>query len=183
MIKEIQQEIKTNRTFLKGIGILEIVGGITGIGLIIWLMLQESETNTLVLLILLIAVGFYFYSIYAGIILFKKLENGVLHSLVLQYLQIPAFSIGGFTYIMTSGGYFLLGFNFATSSINFSFALIASKFQIDILTNSDSAFIKLNLLAILVLALIENSLKKIMKYSKLKANYDRNMNEWLNPKN
>lgn len=106
MIKEIKKKLKTNVNVLKGIGILEIVGGISGIGMILWLILQRMEINLYVLLILLIAMGFYAYSIYAGIMLYKHKENGVLHSRILQYFQLFAISTGGTTYLLTSGGNF-----------------------------------------------------------------------------
>lgn len=182
MKQEVEKELKKNRNILKGIGILEITGGITGLGLIIWLMLQGTETNTFVLLILLLAIGFYVYSIFAGLKLFKKLEYGIIHSRILQYIQIPAFSIGLLTYIMTSGGYFLLGYNFTEKTITFSFALIASKFQLNILNHGESEFFSINLLAIVVLVLLEKTLNNIKKQNLLKENYERNMNEWLESK-
>lgn len=179
MKKEFETELRKNRNILKGIGILEIVGGITGLGLIIWLMLQGTETNTFVLLILLIAIGFYVYSIFAGLELFKKLENGILHSRILQYIQIPAFSFGLLTYIMTSGGYFLLGFNFTAKTITLNFALIASKFQLNILSPGESNFFSINILAIIVLFILEKAFRNINKQSLIQENYERNMNEWL----
>lgn len=182
MREEFETRLKKNRNILKGIGILEIVGGTTGLGLIIWLMLRGTETNTFVLLILLVAIGFYVYSIYAGLRLFKKRENGILHSRILQYLQILAISIGGFTYLMTSGGYFFLGYNLTSGSINFSFALISSKFQLNILSQGESQFISINIMSIIIILLLEKALKNIKEQSTLKANYERNMNEWLESK-
>ena len=76
MRTELLCEIKKKRNILKGIGILEIIGGITGIGLIIWFLLQGFEMNSYSFIIFLIAIIFYSYSIFAGIILFKKTEKG-----------------------------------------------------------------------------------------------------------
>tara|TARA_R100000789_G_C3012903_1_gene151774 strand:+ start:766 stop:1338 length:573 start_codon:yes stop_codon:yes gene_type:complete len=182
MREEFETRLKKNRNILKGIGILEIVGGTTGLGLIIWLIFQGTETNTFVFLILLIAIGFYVYSIYAGLKLFKKREKGILHSRILQCLQIIAISTGGFTYLMTSGGYFFLGYNLTKGSINFSFALIASKFQLNILSQGESQFISINMMSIIVLLLLEKALKNINEQSALKANYEHNMNEWMESK-
>lgn len=179
MRKEFEKELKKNRNILKGIGIFEITGGITGLGAIVWLMLQGTETNTFVLLILLFAIGFYVYSIFAGLKLFKKLEYGIFHSRILQYIQIPAFSIGLLTYIMSSGGYFLIGYNYTEKTITFSFALIASKFQLNILDRGESEFLSINLLAIVVLILLQKTLKNIREQTLLKESYERNMNEWL----
>ncbi|TMU50992.1 hypothetical protein [Flagellimonas algicola] len=183
MKQEFEKALRKNRNILKGIGIFEIVGGIVGLGLIIWLMLQGTETNTLVFLIMLIAVGFYVYSVFAGIRLFKKLEHGILHSRILQYLQIPAISIGGFTYIMTSGGYLLFGFDFTKGVINFSFALIASKFQLNILSVGSNQFLCVNLLAIFVLIILNKAHKKIQEQTLVKANYEQNINDWKEESN
>jgi len=130
----------------------------------------------------LIAVGFYVYSIFAGLKLFKKLEDGIIHSQILQYLQIPVISIGGLTYIMTSGGYFLLGYDFTTKSINFSFAIISSKFQINILDPDSNEFLSINVLAIIVLVILGKTLKNIRKQRLLQENYERTINEWLESK-
>ncbi|MGW9685373.1 hypothetical protein [Flagellimonas sp. 2504JD1-5] len=179
MREEFEKKIKSKRNILKGIGIFEIVGGVTGLGLIFWLMLQGTETNTFVLLILLFAIAFYIYSIFAGVKLFKHQENDVRHSQIFQCIQILGISFGGFTYLMTSGGYLFLGYNFTEGNITFSFALVASKFQINLLNSSQGSFIYLNFLAILVLVILEKSLIIIQEQKKLKESYDQNMAEFL----
>ena len=179
MKQEFEKGLKKNRNILRGIGILEIIGGITGILLIIWLSLQGTETNSLAFLILLAAVGFYIYSIFAGIKLYKKLENGLLHSQILQYIQILAFSIGGFTYLMTSGGYLLVGYDFTAGSINFSFALIASKFQLNIYGTGTNDFLSINLLALFILFLLDRATKRIGHQNLLKESYEQNMKDWM----
>tara|TARA_R110000744_G_scaffold303221_1_gene412005 strand:+ start:2901 stop:3461 length:561 start_codon:yes stop_codon:yes gene_type:complete len=179
MKKEFEKKLKTKRNILKGIGVLEVTGGITGIGLILWLTLQGMETNTYVFLILLFAIGFYIYSIYAGVKLFKHTENDILHSRILQYLQILGISLGGLTYIMTSGGYIFIGYNLTEGNVNFSFALIASKFQINILNSDQGSFIYINILAVVVLILLEKSLSVIKEQKLVKENYERNMTEFL----
>ena len=83
---------------------------------------------------------------------------------------------------MTSGGYFFLGYNLTKGSINFSFALIASKFQLNILSQGESQFISINMMSIIVLLLLEKALKNINEQSALKANYEHNMNEWMESK-
>tara|TARA_R110000737_G_scaffold275281_1_gene282290 strand:+ start:109 stop:669 length:561 start_codon:yes stop_codon:yes gene_type:complete len=179
MKEEFEKKLKTKRNVLKGVGILEIVGGITGLGLILWLILQGTNTNSYVFLILLFAIGFYIYSIYAGIKLFKHKENDVFHSRILQCIQIIGISLGGLTYIMTSGGYLFVGYNLTEGNINFSFALIASKFQINIMNSNQGSFIYINILAIVVLLLLEKSLNVIKEQKLFKENYERNMTEFL----
>ncbi len=183
MKEQFEKSLKSKINILKGIGILEIIGGVTGIGLILWLMLQGMETNTYVFLILLFAIGFYIYSIFAGIQIFKHKENGVLHSRILQYLQIPGISIGGITYILTSGGYFFTGYNSTEGNIKFDFSLIASKFQINILNSDQGSFIYINVMAIIVLVLLEKSISVITEQRALKESYDQNMSEYLDKNN
>lgn len=183
MKEEIEKKLKTKRNILKGIGILEITGGVTGIGGILWLLLQGLETNTYVFLILLFAIGFYIYSIFAGIKLLKHKENEVLHSRILQYLQILSISTGGMTYMLTSGGYLFMGYNLTKDNIDFSFSLIASKFQINILNSDQGDFIYINIMAIIVLVLLEKSLNVIKEQTLVKENYERNMSEFMDSKN
>jgi len=180
MKEEFEKKLKSKKNILKGIGILEITGGVTGIGLILWLMLQGMETNTYVFLILLFAIGFYIYSIFAGIRLFKRKEMGVFHSRVLQFLQIPGISLLGITYILTSGGYLFVGYNSTEGNIKFDFGLIASKFQINILNTDQGSFVYLNIMAIIVLVLLEKSVAVIKEQKLLKENYERNMSEYEN---
>jgi len=179
MIKGIEKKLKININILKGIGILEIVGGITGIGLIIWLTLQGMETNTYVFLILLVAIGFYIYSIYAGTKLFKHKENGILHSRILQYLQLIAISIGGMTYLLTSGGNFFLGYNFTNSTLEFKISVISSEFQINIMSSEQNDVVYINIMAIAILLLLEKAVSKIKELNLSKENYENNMKEYL----
>jgi hypothetical protein len=181
MRQEFDKKIKIKRNILKGIGILEIVGGISGIGLILWLTLQGMETNTFVLLILLFAIGFYAYSIYAGIRLFKYKENGIFHSEILQWLQIIAMSYGGMTYLLTSAGNLFLGYNFTTSTLEFKLNFIASEFQIDIMSSEHNNYFFINIMAIVILVLLEKSFNEIKNQKVIKENYKQNMNEYLEP--
>ena len=180
MKEEFEKKLKSKKNILKGIGILEIIGGVSGIGIILWLMLQGIETNTYVFLIFLFAIGFYIYSIFAGIRLFKHLEKGGFHSRILQYLQIPGISLLGMTYILTSGGYLFVGYNSTEDSFKFDFGVIASKFQINILNSDQGDFVYLNVMAIIVLVLLEKSISAINEQKLVKENYERNMAEYEN---
>ncbi len=179
MIKEIEKKLKTHINILKGIGILEIVGGIAGIGLIILLTLQGVEINIYVFLIFLVAIFFYIYSIYAGTQLFKHKEDGTLHSRILQYVQLIAISIGGMTYLLTSGGNFFLGYNFTNSTLEFKMSVIASEFQINIISSEHNDFIYFNIMAIAILLLLENAVNKIKELNLSKENYENTIKEYL----
>lgn len=183
MIKEIKKKLKTNVNILKGIGILEIVGGISGIGMILWLILQRMEINLYVLLILLIAMGFYAYSIYAGIMLYKHKENGVLHSRILQYFQLFAISTGGTTYLLTSGGNFFLGYNITKSIIEFKLGIISSEFKLNIMSTGQNDFVYMNIMAIVIILLLDNAVSKIQELKSSKENYEKNKEEFLATQN
>ncbi len=180
MKEEFEKKLKNKRNIIKGIGILEIIGGVSGIGIILWLMLQGIETNTYVFLIFLFAIGFYMYSIFAGIRLFKLLEKGGFHSRILQYLQIPGISLLGITYILTSGGYLFVGYNSTEGAFQFDFGVLASKFQINIINSDQGNFVYLNIMAIIVLVLLEKSIATIKEQKMVKENYERNMAEYEN---
>lgn len=183
MIKETNKQLRTNINTLKGIGIFEIVGGITGIGLIIWLFLQEIQTNTYVFLIFLVAIGFYSYSIYAGVQLFKHQENGVLHSQILQYLQLISISIGGTTYLLTSGANFFIGYNITNSTLQLKMSLISSEFQINIMSPEQNDYLYLNIIAIILLLLLEKTVNKIKEQRATIENYKNTITEYLEVEN
>jgi predicted permease len=183
-MKDLNKTIKSKRNILKAIGIVEIIGGISGIGLIIWLMLQGFQTNSKLLLVFLVLIAFYGFSIFAGIELFKKKEKSINYSRILQYFQIFAISFGGITYLLSSGGNLFVGYNLTKSTLEFNFSLLASEFQINITNSDQDSFVYLNFWAIILLNLIENSTKKIETElgieKEKKENYLKRINESMN---
>lgn len=176
MRKELEKKIKNNRYILKGIGILEIIGGITGISLVFWLVSQGGEINLFSFIILLIALIFYSYSIFAGIFLFRKTEKGISHSWIIQFIQIIGISFNGITYILTSGGNLLLGYNLTESEINFSFGIIASEFDLSVSPEVNN-FIQINIMAIFIIYFLDKSLKSINEKNELLNNYVEKIGE------
>jgi hypothetical protein len=84
------------------------------------------------------------------------------------------------TYILTSGGYLFVGYNSTEDSFKFDFGVIASKFQINILNSDQGDFVYLNVMAIIVLVLLEKSISAINEQKLVKENYERNMAEYEN---
>ena len=183
MKKEFEKKLKRHKIILKIIGLIEILGGITGIGLILWLTLQGTQTSSLVFLILLVAFAFYSYSIFAGVTLFKNQEKSIIHSQIVQFIQIIALSIGGVTYLLTSGGNLFVGYNFTDSTLEFSMSIISSEFQINIMSSGQNEFIHINLMATIILLILENSGNKIKKQKTLKENYEQSMIEYIGNNN
>lgn len=161
MREELNKKIKQKRNILRSIGIIEIIGGTTGIGLILWLLLQGFQTNSYILLIFIIAICFYIYSIFAGINLFRKKEKGILHSEILQFIQIIAFSLNGTTYLLTSGGNLFIGFNLANNEIELKLNFLASEFQLNLMSSEISNFVYINFFSVFILYLIGNSTRTI----------------------
>jgi len=175
MRTELLSEIKKKRNILKGIGILEIIGGITGIGLIIWFLLQGFEMNSYSFIIFLIAIIFYSYSIFAGIILFKKTEKGISHSWIIQFIQILGISFNGITYVFTSGGNLMLGYNWTENNLTFNLG-IASEFDLSISQDVNN-FIQINLIAIIIIYILDKTLKSLSEKNELLNNYVEQIGE------
>ncbi len=179
-MKELLKAVENKRKILIGIGILEIVGGITGIGFISWLIFQGVQTNTIVFLIMTIAFGFYTFSIIAGLILFQKQERGMLPSFILWFLQVFSFSFGGFSYLLTSGGNFFLGFNSSTDSFEFKFSFLASEFQINFSHPNLDTFFLINVWAIFFLFYINKLRKEIIENKENYSRYEEEMKAFAN---
>ena len=75
MTNNFQKNISTK---LKGLGIYQIAGGVAGLGLTLWIILQQSTVPGILLLLFLIAIGLYCYSIYCGTLLIKQKKLMVL---------------------------------------------------------------------------------------------------------
>ncbi|AUC16817.1 hypothetical protein BTO06_17440 [Tenacibaculum sp. SZ-18] len=170
MKQEHINEIKKQRNILKAIGVLEIIGGTAGVGIIMWFLLQGYQMNSYTFLIYLVAIVFYGYSIYAGVNLFKKNEDAISHSWIIQFIQIVSFSLNGVTFLLTSGGNLLIGYNFTEKTINISFGIIASEFNI-IANSIENDFIKINILAILIIYFLDKSFKSIKEKQQILNNY------------
>lgn len=174
MKQEHINDIKKQRNILKAIGVLEIIGGTAGVGIIMWFLLQGYQMNSYSFLIYLVAILFYGYSIYAGVNLIRKNEDGISHSWIIQFIQIISFSLNGVTFLLTSGGNLLMGYNFTEKTINFKFGIIASEFNITV-NSIENDFIQINILAILIIYFLDKSFKSIKEKQQILNNYIENI--------
>ena len=145
---------------LKGLGIYEIVGGVIGIGLTIYLIATQLSVPGLLFLIFLFSLLLYCYSIYCGIVLLKNKSNALNYSLVNQYLQLINFSILGYAFQYISGIYLSVGIDLTSSEylkINFG----VSAWQININRDKDIILVNLNFVALFLIIFIDNLKKKI----------------------
>lgn len=159
--------IKSTKLTIKLISWLQIVGGITGLGLIAYLMLNLGAINGVILLIICVGLGLFSYSIYTGKTLLRDSNKriGVILSIINQSLQIFQGSILGYTFVYGSGANFSLGYE--SSTFTFNFSVIESTFQMSINTDDDF-FVGINLIAVFLLVVLvdiwdelnENKLEK-----------------------
>ena len=141
-------------------GYYQILGGIIGLGLLIWLLLNLTSFYSLLLIIIVPAFILFSFSIYCGILLLKKPKVGIKLSLINQCLQLFSFSLGGYTYLYFSGLYFTVGLDL-TESMNFLFNFGVSSWTLNINTNSPAIELKFNLVAFYLVIAIQKLRKQI----------------------
>jgi uncharacterized membrane protein len=141
---------------LKIFGWYQIIGGIAGLLITIWLLAHTGQINGLVLLLILVAFGLYGFSIYCGrLLLTDNYSRGLSLSIINQALQIIHFAMLGYAYQYSSGLMFELGMGVNQGlKFNFNFAL-NSIWQLSIGTNDRSFTLAINLVAIYWLYFIE----------------------------
>lgn len=152
--------IKSTTLTLQTISWLQIVGGVTGLGLVAYLMLQTATINGPILLIFLIGLGLFSYSIYSGKRLLTDTEkgNGIILSIINQVVQLFQWSMFGYGLSYSSGAEITLGLQGLT--FKFNFAAIVSTFKMAINTD-DEFFIKVNLISILIIFVLVDIMKEL----------------------
>jgi hypothetical protein len=151
--------IRDTSLTLKIIGWQQIVGGIAGIGVIAYLMLQTAAVNGGVLLIFLTGLALFIYSIYVGKSLLTD-ENkrvAIILAIINQAFQLIQWSMFGYGLSYSSGAELTVGI--VDTTFKFDLAIITSKFQMSI--NSDPDFLlKINLFAFLVMLVLVDILNE-----------------------
>jgi len=145
--------IKTTKFTVKAIGWIQIIGGVYGLGLMAYLMLNTGEINGALLLIFLLGLTFFSFSIYSGKQLITKhtLKVGIVLSIINQVFQIVQFKIAGFGLSYSSGTELLIGFS---DSIKFNFAIISSSFKMSFNQDSSEIELMINIMAVLILIVL-----------------------------
>lgn len=147
---------------LKGLGIYQIAGGIIGLLLTVWSVLNLPGIAGILLLIILIAVTLYAYSIYCGILLLKKKAIGLKFSFVNQCLQLVSISAFGFAFKYVSGIVLAVGIDL-TESFYFIFDAGVSSWQISIYGDTAPFIISFNFVAVFILLFIDRLKRTIQK--------------------
>src|SRR6185312_8988857 len=106
---------------LKGLAYYQIIGGVLGICLTIWLLAQTGTITGLVIILFSVALGLYSFSIYSGQQLLKgNTKKGLRLSVINQILQTINFAISGFAYKYVAGLMLYVGIKYL-DGLTFSF--------------------------------------------------------------
>lgn len=139
---------------LKYIGWYQLLGGVLGFGLTIWLIIKTDLMSGLTVLIMLLALGLYVYSVYCGTLLIKNKRNGIKLTIINQILQIFYVSLFGVTYQYYSGVHLSFGIDYTTDFLlKFDFSL--SGFDLSYDPKGENVIVMINIVPIILIGFLE----------------------------
>lgn len=148
-------KIKNTKIKLKVLGYYQIVGGVAGLAITIYLIAQTATITGLILLLYLIALGLYGFSIYCGTQVLKNKNHSLNISLINQYLQLISFVILGYGFKYVSGLLLSVGVDLANSfGMKFNMGII-STWEMNWNTDADKIEFNLNLVALFFIIFID----------------------------
>ena len=154
-------------TKLSILAINQIIGGVIGIILTIYVMTTAVTFSLLLITILIFIFGLYCYSILCGVLIFKSPLTGLKYSLINQYLQILYFSIVGYGFKYLSGLYFSLEFDLGDLP-SFQLQGGVSTWNINFKNAFEIKTVGINFIAILLILFIDRQINIL----KVKAVHD-----------
>ncbi|KAA5821202.1 hypothetical protein FPF71_17005 [Algibacter amylolyticus] len=159
--------IKSTNLTLKIISWIQLIGGITGIGLMAYLMLNTGELSGAILLIFLSGLALFIFSIYAGkrLLCERTKKAGIILSVINQILQIIQFDISGNGLSYSSGIEFLVGIK--NNMLSFDFGIIKSSFNMSINTDSTDFEFIINFAAIILIIVLLDIWKEFREENKI----------------
>ncbi|MBC3539350.1 hypothetical protein ACFSC6_17420 [Rufibacter sediminis] len=134
----------------------QLAGGALGLGLFLKLIPQLHNPSTSTWVGILLAALLYSYSIFCGFSLLKRTRRAIGASLVNQVLQVFSFGMGGLAYNFVAGVKVGVGIEFLSSWL-FKLRLSLSSFQFSLNANTGASFVSVNLLALLLIYLLERA--------------------------
>lgn len=159
-----QQKPKAGLRFL---ALYQIVGGILGIALTLWVLFRgELVVTQQVLRISLFAAGLFVFSILCGRMLFRNARRGLVLSLINQVLQVVYFTFGAYGFQYVAGLRLGVGIDMI-GSWTFKFRLAISSFQLEAGTDTGQKLIGINLVALCLIFWIERLLEQVKKADSL----------------
>ena len=142
------------------VGWYQIIGGATGLLLLLALAIPSLTFTSLNILILILMSAFFVYSILCGILCLKAKRGATVHSLINQFLQLISLTIAGFSFMYVAGVYLTIGFDLSKSfEIAFGFGISGFNFEIN--KESNDTVINVNLVALGLIYWIDRLRKKI----------------------
>ena len=146
---------------IRAIALYQIIGGILGIALTLWVMFGgEMFVDQMALRIGLFASGLFIFSILCGRMLFRNQKRGLTLSLINQLLQVVYFSFGPYAFQYVAGLRIGIGVDMVEGWV-FKFRLALSSFHFSIGTDLGQKFIGVNLIALLLIFWIERLMEKV----------------------
>lgn len=140
---------KGSKIRLKVFAWYQIIGGIAGLVVTIWLLARTAQISGLILIILLFACSLYGFSIFCGrLLLGDKYLYGLKLSIINQALQIFSFTMLGYGFRYVSGSMILASLKFSNGldiGLNFS---LTSTWAINIDANEKPFELAINFVAI-----------------------------------
>ncbi|SIT83335.1 hypothetical protein [Pontibacter indicus] len=145
---------------IRAIALYQIIGGILGIALTIWVMFSgEMVVDQMALRIGLFAGGLYIFSILCGRMLFRNLRRGLVLSIINQVLQVVYFSFGAYGFQYVAGLRVGVGVDMV-EGWTLKFRLALSSFHFSIGDDLGLKFIGVNLVALFLIFWLERLLEK-----------------------
>ncbi len=144
------------KNILFGIGFYQMAGGLLGLGLFVKLLPQLNQPAGTTWVGIGLAAALYLFSVACGGALLLHTRNSVNWSIANQGLQVVSFGIAGFAYNYVAGIKLGMALNFGTEWV-FKFRFSVSSFQFMINAAGAASFVGINLVALLLLYLLEKS--------------------------
>jgi hypothetical protein len=147
---------------LKLIEVYQIMSGLVGLGLTLWLITMLLPMPFAVVCIIVASIGLFLFSIACGIGLCFKKWAAINLSIFLQLLQIISFTLYGCSFKFISGLGVLLNFDF-TNNLQGQIKLSEPIFRFTYLVDPTDKFIGVNLASILICFFIIDLKRKIAR--------------------
>ena len=136
---------QTELNLLK-LGLYQIVGGVAGVLIILWVTYQNPIFTVPAIVLYVFVLAFYLYSIYCGTLCMRARKHALTHSLINQMLQLIGINFLGFAFYYVAGFYIRVGVDI-TNSIDFDFDVGISNFSMSLLSEPNRLVIDINLIA------------------------------------
>ena len=150
----------TNQAHKIILGLYQLLGGLLGVYLSLEIIQSIEFFSALISILLIIGFGLNIYSIFCGVLILFRYEQGLKLSRLNQYLQVLSFSIGGYSFTYVAGIY-LSGAIDWSNKFKIDAKLGFSTWQITLNQYDGVNILFINVIAIILIISINKHLKKI----------------------